>query len=60
MLKRIERFQRQIENLRKQETNPANYRASVSGFLVELDRMNLEVREYLWAHPNEFTGPVAA
>ncbi len=59
-LKRIERFQRQIEELRKRETIPENYRLSVSGFLVELDRMNLEVREYLWSHPNEISGTVAA
>ena len=31
-LKRIERFQRQIEELRKREANPENYRLSVSGF----------------------------
>ena len=26
-----------------------------SGFLAELDRMNLEVREYLWSHPSQFS-----
>ena len=59
-LQRIERFQRQVEELRKTETNPQNYRLSASGYLVELDRMQLEVREYLWSHPNEIGGPVAA
>jgi hypothetical protein len=29
------------------ETNLANYRLSASGFLAEIDRMQLEVREYL-------------
>ena len=59
-LKRIERFQRQIEALRKRESKPENYRLSASGFLAELDRMNLDVREYLWSHPNEISGTVAA
>ena len=52
-LERIERFQRQVEQLRKVEPNPENYRLSASGFLAELDRMNLEVREYLWSSPRE-------
>ena len=52
-LKRIEYFQRQVTHLRHVETNPENYRLSVSGYLAELDRMNLEVRDYLWLHPNE-------
>lgn len=52
-LERIAHFQKQIEHLRKTETNSENYRLSVSGFLAELDRMNLEVREYLWAHPSQ-------
>lgn len=43
---RITWFQRQIAQLRKTETNAANYRAAASGFLAELDRMQLEVREY--------------
>ncbi len=37
----------------RMETNPENYRMSVAGFLTELDRMNLELREYLWAHPSQ-------
>ena len=52
-LERIEQFQRQVAQLRKTERNPENYRLSASGFLAELDRMNLEVREYLWASPSE-------
>ena len=59
-LSRIERFQRQIEELRKREPNPENYRFSVNGFLAELDRMNLEVREYLSSDPNEASSTVAA
>jgi hypothetical protein len=46
-LERIARFQRQLEHLRRVEANSANYRSSASGFLAEIDRMNLEVREYL-------------
>ncbi len=52
-LKRIENFQRQVSHLRITEANPHNYHASVSGFLAELDRMQLEVREYLSLHPAE-------
>ncbi|HEU0009515.1 MAG TPA: hypothetical protein VFT34_06840 [Verrucomicrobiae bacterium] len=55
-LQRIERFQRQVEQLRKAETNPDHYRLSARGHLAELDRMQLEVREYLWTHPAERTG----
>jgi lipase chaperone LimK len=55
-LQRIERFQRQVEQLSKAESNPDNYRLSASGFLAELDRMQLEVREYLWTHPAERIG----
>ena len=53
MLDRIKYFQQQIAQLRKVETNLTNYRLSVSGYLAELDRMNLEVREYLWSLPSE-------
>lgn len=54
-LDRIEYFQRQVRHLRQVETNPPNYRLSVSGYLAELDRMNLEVRDYLWLHPSEIS-----
>ena len=52
-MERIKYFQRQIAQLRQAETNPENYRLSVSGYLAELDRMNLEIRDYLWLHPSE-------
>ncbi|MYA72363.1 hypothetical protein F4009_08275 [Candidatus Poribacteria bacterium] len=52
-LDRIERFEKQVEKLRQVETNPRNYKLSAGGFLAEIDRMNLEVREYLSIHPNE-------
>ena len=55
-LQRIERYQRQVEQLRATETNPRNYHLSAGGFLAELDRMQLEVREYLWSHPAERSG----
>ncbi len=50
---RIRYFQQQVEKLRLVEDNPHNYRLSAGGFLDEIDRMNLEVREYLWLHPSE-------
>jgi hypothetical protein len=54
-LERITWFQNQVTHLRKTEINPVNYRASVSGFLAEIDRMQLEVREYLSFLPSERT-----
>ncbi|MDQ3256712.1 MAG: hypothetical protein M3R15_22945 [Acidobacteriota bacterium] len=55
----IRRFQRQVEHLRQVETNPENYRLSAGGYLAEVDRMNLEVREYLSLHPSELTEQAA-
>ena len=50
---RIARLEDQVARLRQVETNPANYHASASDFLAEIDRMQLEVREYLSLHPAE-------
>jgi len=55
-LDRIVWFQQQVAHLRKTETNPVNYRAAVSGFLAEIDRMQLEVREYFRFLPAELVG----
>lgn len=55
-LDRIRRFQQQIAQVRRSEPNPVNYRASTSGFLAEVDRMQREVREFLSAHPKELAG----
>jgi hypothetical protein len=52
-LERIKKFQEQVAQLHKLETNAANYHSSVSGFLSEIDRMQLEVPEYLSVHPTE-------
>lgn len=52
-LERIRHLQNQVAHLRKVETNPGNYHLSASGFLAEIDRMQLEVREYLSLHPGE-------
>lgn len=52
-LNRIRWFQEQVAHLRKTESNPTNYRAAVSGFLAEIDRMQLDVREYLSFLPSE-------
>lgn len=52
-LERISRFHQQVAMLRDAESNPENYRASVSGFLAEIDRMQLEVREYFSFLPAE-------
>lgn len=57
-LDRIARFQRQVAHLRNAESNPVHYRAAVSGFLTEIDRMQLEVREYLSFHPRELASTV--
>jgi hypothetical protein len=50
---RIRHFQAQVVHLRKVETDPLAYRLSASGFLAEIDRMQLEVRDYLALHPSE-------
>ena len=55
-LERIAWFQKQVALLRKTETNSVNFKASVSGFLAEIDRMQLEVREYLSILPSEKVG----
>jgi hypothetical protein len=55
-LDRIAWFQQQVAHLRRTETNPVNYRAAVSGFLAELDRMQLDVREYFCFLPTEKAG----
>lgn len=52
-LERIERFQKQVEKIREVETNPRNYELSAGGFLAEIDRMYLELAEYLSTHPSE-------
>lgn len=52
-LDRVAWFQQQVAQLRKTESNPENYRAAVSGFLAEIDRMQLDVREYLRFLPSE-------
>jgi hypothetical protein len=57
-LERIRHLQNQVAHLRQVETNPANYHLSASGFIAEIDRMQLEVREYLSLHPGEL--PVSA
>ncbi len=54
-LERIANLQKQVIHLREVENNLENYRLSVGGFLAELDRMNLEIREYLWFHPGQKT-----
>ncbi len=52
-LERIEHFQKQVKKIRDVETNPRNYELSAGGFLAEIDRMNLEVAEYLSVHSSE-------
>ncbi len=52
-LERIAHFQAQLTCLRKKESSPANYHAAASGFLAEIDRMQLEVRDFLGTHPAE-------
>ena len=56
---RLRYFQDQVEKLRQVEINPQNYRLSAGSYLAEIDRMNLEVREYLLLHPSERQDQVA-
>ena len=57
-LERIAHFQRQLTHLRRVEVNADNYRLSAAGYLAEVERMNLEVREYLSLHPSELPATV--
>lgn len=57
-LERIAQFQHQVAQLRRTEANPVNGRAAASGFLAEIDRMQLEVREFLGLPPTERAGVV--
>jgi len=50
-MERIARFQQQVMAVRDLTTSPENYRASTGGYLAEIDRMMLEVRDYLWVPP---------
>jgi len=43
-----------VAQIRKTETNGENYRMA-AGFLAEIDRMNLEIRDYLWSLPAELS-----
>jgi hypothetical protein len=56
-LQRIRHFQDQLAYLRKMETNPTNYRLSASGFIAEIDRMQLDVREFLSSPPSPVKSP---
>jgi len=56
-LERIRQFQAQLRHLRRMETDPTNYRLSASGFIAEIDRMQLEVREYLSLLPSQMKTP---
>ena len=56
---RIRQFERQVAQIRKTETNGENHRMSAAGFLAEIDRMNLEIRDYLWSVPAEHSTSAA-
>ncbi|HVS38848.1 MAG TPA: hypothetical protein VMS17_25045 [Gemmataceae bacterium] len=58
-LERIAWFQQQVAHLRRTETNLVNYRAAVTGFLAEIDRMQLEAREYFSVLPAADAGAAA-
>lgn len=42
-----------MKKLRQVEADAENYRLSAGGYLAEIDRMNLEAREYFMLHPDE-------
>ena len=52
-MSRIVWFQNQLALLRRSEQSVTNYHASASGFLAEIERMQLEVRDYFLVHPRE-------
>ncbi len=51
---RINHFWKMVEAIRQTEKKPSNYRDSAGGFLAEIEKMNMEVHEYLSIHPSEF------
>ncbi len=55
----VRQFERQVAQIRKTETDGENYRTSAAGFLAEIDRMNLEIRDYLWSTPTEQSASTA-
>jgi hypothetical protein len=58
MLQCITCLQQQGGHRRTVEVNPNHYRAPSSGFWMEIDRMQLEVREFLSQHASELAGGV--
>ena len=46
-LEQIRRLQDQLALIRHTESNSNNYRLSASGFIAEIDKMQLSIREYL-------------
>jgi len=56
---RVQQLERLVASIRRTERNPENYHLSAGGFLAEIDRMNLEIRDYLWSQPVA-AEPVAA
>ena len=46
---RIRQLERMVAQIRQTETNTENYRLSAAGFLLEIDQMNLDIRDYLWS-----------
>lgn len=51
-LDRIRQFQSQLAHLRKTELASQLQRASASGFIAGIGRVQLEIREYLSLHPS--------
>ena len=58
-MERIARFQQQVMAVRDVAASSEIYRASAGGYLAELDRMMLEVRDYLWAPPAKASDALA-
>ena len=56
---RIRQLEQQVARIRQTATDSENYHLSAAGFLAEIDRMNLEVRDYLWSLPVEHAVPAA-
>ena len=59
-MERLARFQQQVMAVRAVAASPENYRASADGYLAEIDRMMLDVGDYLWAPPTKPSDELAA
>jgi tRNA threonylcarbamoyladenosine modification (KEOPS) complex Pcc1 subunit len=60
MRERIDFFMKTIAQIRVKASSPSEYRAFANSYLAEVEKMNLEILEYLKRHPSEIEPARAA